>query len=130
MSGIIEISADSFHKEVVDTNGLVVVEFFSHSCPHCIRFKPIYEELSEIFSTQAKFVKIDVLLSEDNRDLAHGRGVKSVPSIEVFSEGRVIGGLVGCHHLEKVYKAIKGFLTEKEENIGPSTPLESLRTLK
>lgn len=76
MSSIVEISADSFDCEVLEVDLPVIVEFFSHSCPHCIKFKPIYEELSEILKNQAKFVKIDVLLSEENRVLAHNRGVK------------------------------------------------------
>ncbi len=128
MPAIIEVSAESFEEEVLDIDGPIVVEFFSHSCPHCIRFRPIYEELSEIFQNQAKFVKIDVLLSENNRTLAHKRGIRSVPTLEVFYQGRVIGNMVGYHHLEKVYKTIKDFLGEKEAHIGPSTPLKGLHS--
>jgi thioredoxin 1 len=103
-----------------------VVEFFSHSCPHCMRFKPIYEELSEILKDQAKFFKIDVLLVDENRNLAHDRGVRSVPTLEVFYRGRVIGSIVGYHHLEKVYETIKNFLSKKDEYVGPSTSLSSV----
>jgi len=125
MSDIVEISADYFHEKVLESDEPVVVEFFSHSCPHCIKFKPIYEELAQILSTEAKFVRIDVL-DEQNRVLAHTRGIRTVPTLEVFYRGRVIGNITGYHHLEKVYEAIKGFLMRKDENVGPGTPLESL----
>ena len=102
------------------------MEFFSHSCPHCIKFKSIYEDLSDILKDKAKFVKIDVLISKENRALAHDRGVRSVPTLEVFYRGRVIGSIVGYHHLEKIYETIKGFLGRKDEYVGPSTYLENL----
>ena len=126
MSDVVEISAGDFDEKVLDSDEAVVVEFFSHSCPHCIKFNPIYRELTQVLNGEAKFVKIDVL-SKQNRILAHSRGVRTVPTLEVFYQGRVIGNITGYHHLEKVYEAIKGFLTKKEENVGPGTPLERLR---
>jgi thioredoxin 1 len=127
MSDAVEISASDFDEKVLDSDEPVVVEFFSHSCPHCIKFKPIYQELTQVLNGEAKFVKIDVL-NEQNRILAHSRGIRTVPTLEVFYQGRVIGNITGYHHLEKVYEAIKGFLMKKEENVGPGTPLESLHT--
>jgi len=127
MSDAVEISASDFHEKVLESDEPVVVEFFSHSCPHCKKFKPIYKELNQILNGEAKFVRIDVL-DEQNRILAHSRGVRTVPTLEVFYRGRVIGNITGYHHLEKVYEAIKGFLMKKEENVGPGTPLERLRT--
>jgi thioredoxin 1 len=125
MSDAVEISASDFGEKVLDSDEPVVVEFFSHSCPHCMKFNPIYGELTQILSSEANFLRIDVL-DEQNRILAHSRGVRTVPTLEVFYQGRVIGNITGYHHLEKVYEAIKGFLTKKEENVGPGTPLERL----
>ncbi len=138
MSTIAEISAATFHSEVVEAEEPVVVEFFSDSCPHCVRFKPIYEELSEIFRDQAKFVKINVPLNEKittqnlthkgNKALAHNRGIRALPTLEVFYQGRVIGNIVGYHHLKKVHETIKEFLSKKEEHIGPNTPFKYLHS--
>ena len=127
MSDAVEISASDFDEKVLESDGPIVVEFFSHSCPHCKKFSPIYKELTQILNGEARFVRIDVL-NEQNRILAHSRGVRTVPTLEMFYRGRVIGNITGYHHLEKVYEAIKGFLMKKEENVGPGTPLERLRT--
>jgi len=130
---IMEISAASFHSEVVDVDEPVIVEFFSDSCPHCVRFKPVYEDLSEIFKDQAKFVKLNVPLNgeskalvakEENRALANNRGIRSLPTLEVFYKGRVIGNIVGYHHLETISSCIKDILSTKEEHVGPSTPIK------
>lgn len=136
MSSITEISAGSFHQEVADAEEPVVVEFFSTSCPHCIKFKPVYEELAENFKGQAKFVKLNVPLdgqakdltnANENKALAHNRGIRALPTLEVFFKGRVIGNIVGYQPLDKVSSALKDILSKKEENIGPSTPLKYAR---
>jgi thioredoxin 1 len=121
MPNITEISAASFHSEVVDADEPVVVEFYSDSCPHCTRFKPVYEELSEILKGQAKFVKLNVPLNEDHKALAHMRGIRALPTLEVFYKGRVIGNVVGYHDFDDLSETIKDILSKKEEHVGPST---------
>jgi thioredoxin-like negative regulator of GroEL len=123
LADISEISASSFGKEVLQVEEPVVVEFFSHSCPHCIKFAPVYTQLAEELDGEARFVKIDVQSSDANRNLAHSRGVRTVPTLEIFHRGRVIGSMVGYHEVRKVVPTVKEFLSKKEENIGPGTPL-------
>jgi thioredoxin 1 len=123
LSNIREISANSFSKEVLHVEEPVIVEFFSHSCPHCIKFDPAYAHLAEALDGQALFFKIDVLRSGANRTLAHRRGVRTVPTLEIFYRGRVIGSMVGYHEVKKLVPTVKKFLSEKEENIGPGTHL-------
>jgi thioredoxin 1 len=125
-----DISAKAFHREVLEANEPVVVEFFSHSCPHCVKFSPVYKKVSEAFGQEAKFVKIDVMLNDSNRTLAHHRGVRTVPTLEIFYKGRVIGNIVGYHHFERVTKALKSFLIKKDEYVGPSTPLNKLSVIR
>jgi thioredoxin 1 len=125
-----DISAKSFEAEVLEANKPVVVEFFSHCCPHCIKFSPVYKKVSEAFGREAKFVKIDAMLNDSNKNLAHHRGVRTVPTLEVFYKGRVIGNIVGYHHFERVAEALKGFLIKKDEYVGPSTPLNKLSEMR
>jgi thioredoxin 1 len=127
MSGIIEITSESFKKDVLDVERIVILEFYSHSCPHCKRFSPIYDHLEEELKDQARFVKIDVLLNEDNRRLAIDRGIKGVPTIEVFYHGRVIGSIVGHHPFKVILKGVEEFMADKDQYIGPSTPLHELQ---
>lgn len=126
LPNICEITAGSFDKEVLHVEEPVVVEFFGQSCPHCIKFSPVYEQLAESLEGEARFVKIDVIRNKANRTLAHSRGVRTVPTLEVFYQGRVIGSMVGYHEIKKVVPTVKEFLSKKEENIGPGTPLKHL----
>jgi len=123
MPDITEISAASFHSEVTEAVEPVVVEFYSETCPHCTMFKPVYEELSEILKG-VKFVKLNVPISKDHEILAQSRGVRQLPTLEVFYKGRAFGSVVGYHDLDSVNKAIQDILSRKDENIGPSTPFK------
>ncbi len=126
MPEMTDISADSFHEKVLHSDEPAVVEFFNHACPHCIRFKPVYEKLSETFGDEARFYRIDVAVSDENQNLAHSRGVRSIPTVEVFYRGRVVGSLIGNHHFSKASETIRGFLANRQLYIGPSTPLLEL----
>jgi thioredoxin 1 len=130
MSDARDISAKSFEKEVLEANKPVVVEFFSHSCPHCMKFSPVYKKVSEAFGQEAKFVKIDVMLNDSNRTLAHHRGVRTVPTLEIFYKGRVIGNIVGYHHFERVTEALRSFLIKKDKYVGPGTRLNKLSAMR
>lgn len=126
MTDIVDISAGSFHEEIIEREGPVVLEFFSHSCPHCIRFSPVYRKLADTLGGQARFMRIDVLSSTENQALAHSRGVHTVPTLEIFYCGRVIGTIVGNHHFERVCEVVNGFLTRKDAYVGPGTSLKNL----
>ena len=96
MGRILEISASSFGKIVLRSDKPVVVIARA----------------------------IDALRNEENRHLAFHRGVRSVPTLEVFYRGRHIGNVVGCHELDTLVEAIKDFIAKKAKYIGPSTPLD------
>lgn len=130
MSKIHEISASSFHDNVIHVRKPVVVEFYSHSCPHCIKFAPVYSQLSDALDGEVRLAKIDVIKNEANRNFAHSRGIRTVPTLEVFYHGRVIGNIVGYHEIKTILSAVKGFLSKKHENIGPGTTLPHPGSLK
>ena len=126
--GVIEVTADNFREKVLGGDEPVVVEFFSHNCVHCSAFNPIYDDLCEAMGDRAKFVRLDVLLNMDNGKLAAGRGVRGVPTVEVFYRGRIIGSIVGNHPLDKMVESLNGFLAGKDEHFGVNTPLHKLLT--
>ena len=86
----------------------------------------MYTQLAERLNGQAEFFKIDVVHNKANRTLAHSRGVRTVPTLELFYHGRVIGNIVGYHKITKVESSIKEFLSKKTENVGPGTLLAEL----
>ena len=123
MSKILELSASSFHDGVIHAGNPVVVEFYIHSCPHCMKFAPVYSRLADELDGEACFARFDVHGNEENHTFAHNRGIYTVPTLEVYYHGRVIGNMIGEHEFEQTLSAVKGFLSKKDENVGPGTAL-------
>jgi thioredoxin 1 len=126
MSKIIDIDSSDFQEKILDCDKPVILEFYSHSCPHCRAFKDVYSHLYDVLGKKAEFARVDVLASENNRQLAIKRGVKGVPTTEVFYKGRVLCSVIGNHPFEKIVKLLEESLSEKDENIAPHTLLYDL----
>jgi thioredoxin reductase (NADPH) len=82
-----------FNKYVVDGQGLVVIDFYSKTCPGCIRMLPSLESLAHHLKDKITIVKCNVNNSiEILKELKWNRGlqVKSVPAIFIFKDGKFL----------------------------------------
>jgi thioredoxin reductase (NADPH) len=89
-----EISASEFDNEVLN-GGKVVVDFYSTECPPCEALASKFQNLSELYGHDIKFVKI---FRQGNRNLAEALGVKSSPTLLFYDDGketdnRLAGGI-------------------------------------
>lgn len=104
---VAQVTNDTFQKEVLDTKGLVLVDFYAEWCGPCKMTSPILDVLvGEV--TNVKFVKVNV---DENSDLASKYNIFSIPTFLVFKDGKVISQFVGAMGKE-------GFLKEIEKAKG------------
>lgn len=87
MSGkIVEANAANWKEEVLESEKLVLVEFWHPQCPYCRMIELVYSELAEEYADKLKFAKLDVMESEGNQELAARYGVMgtllSCPSVK------------------------------------------------
>ncbi|NVO10497.1 MAG: FAD-dependent oxidoreductase [Bacteroidales bacterium] len=78
-----EISSSEFEKEVLE-GGKVVLDFYSTECPPCEALAPKFENLSNLYGKDIKFVK---MFRQQNKPLAEKLGVKSSPTLLFFDNG-------------------------------------------
>lgn len=71
-------------KQSHDT--LVIVDYFSHTCPPCKMMMPVYERLSQEYAG-VKFAKIDVF---ENSDTTSQMGITSMPTFQFFLKGQMV----------------------------------------
>ncbi len=90
---MLELNDTNFKKEVLETNKVVVVDFWAPWCNPCLTLAPTFEKLSLEFKDKAKFAKLNV---QDNDGLSQKYGIRGIPCIVVFKEGKEIGRVVGA----------------------------------
>lgn len=123
MSKVIEIQADMWEPEVLNSNEPVVVDFWHNMCGWCLKLNPVYAQLPERFNN-VRFAKMNILDSAENRKVAMDNGVMGTPTIKVFCKGRDIGEIVGFRPLDTLVKDVGEILSKREDCLGQSTPLK------
>ncbi|MCU0934585.1 MAG: thioredoxin [Gammaproteobacteria bacterium] len=81
----VELTRDNF-KNTVDTNSLVLVDFWAEWCGPCRMFAPIYEDISERYP-DAVFGKVN---TEMERELSQMFGIRSIPTLMIFRDQIIV----------------------------------------
>ncbi len=93
-----KITKETFEKEVLQSSGTVLVDFYADWCGPCKMLSPVLEEL-EKDRKDFKLCKINV---DEEGDLAGSYGVQSIPTLALIKDGKLIKTTVGFMPKEKV----------------------------
>ncbi len=86
------VTKDTFQKDVLQSPGLVFVDFYAEWCGPCKLTSPIVAQLSEEMK-DIKFVEVDV---DQNQELSSQYSVFSIPTFIIFKNGQIVGQFVGA----------------------------------
>ena len=100
-----ELTQETFQKEVMQHKGVVVVDFYTTWCHPCKILAPTLESLSEEMK-QVKFAKIN---AETHADLAAKYDIRSVPTLIMFNQGKIVDTMMGVQPKEALKKKIMSF---------------------
>lgn len=89
----IRVNADNFDTEVLQSETVVLVDFYSDSCVPCKRLSPVLAEIEEELSDKLKVVKIN--LNFDG-ELAEKYEVQAAPTLLFFKDGGEVSRLRGA----------------------------------
>ena len=79
-------------KEVLETPGLVVIDFWATWCGPCRMLSPIVDELAHEYEGRAVIAKCNV---DDCEDIAAGFGVRNIPTLVFVKNGQIVDRSVG-----------------------------------
>ena len=89
---ITQVNDGNFKEEVLDYDGVVIIDLYADWCGPCKMMAPIMEELDAETKDQVKVAKMDV----DNSSATAARfNVLSIPTILIFKKGELVDQQVG-----------------------------------
>ena len=86
-----EINASELREKIANGEK-VMVEFWATWCGPCRMMKPVFEAVAQKNESEVQMYTMDV---DSNRELAGELGVRSIPTIKVFSNGELVETKVG-----------------------------------
>ena len=88
---IIELTSETFDAEVLQSDRLVIVDFWATWCTPCRMPAPVLEEIAAE-RTDIKICKINV---DEAQDIAEKYGVMSLPILIFFENGEAVNESLG-----------------------------------
>lgn len=82
-------------KEVLDTDKLVVLDFWASWCGPCKMIAPIIDELATEFAADVVVGKVNTE-DEDNDDLVADYSIRNLPTILFVKNGTIVDKMVGA----------------------------------
>lgn len=108
MTRPLDITGESFDREVLQSEVPVLVDFWAAWCAPCKMIAPLLEELAREYGERAKFVKLDV---DTDPHTAGAFGVRSVPTLMMFSGGTVRESIVGVRGRDELAALLDRYVT-------------------
>jgi len=124
MHSVVDIDADGWEREVLQSDTLVVVDFWHNQCIWCKRLEPIYSEVSEEYKNKVKFAKLNVLAGHENQQIGVKYGIMGTPTLVFFCDGRPIESVTGFQPKERLKQLIDDVISKYQECIKQSTELK------
>ena len=107
MQNVKEIKASEFDAEVRKSATPAVVDFFATWCGPCKALAPILDRVAEGYTDKVKFVKVN---TDEAPELAVEFGIRGVPSLVFFKDGKAASTLVGLRPEGEIKKAVDALL--------------------
>jgi thioredoxin 1 len=89
-------------NELINSETLVLVDFFATWCGPCKAMSPVLDELKTKIGNSAHIIKVDV---DKNPNAASAYGVRGVPTLILFKKGKIMwrqSGVISAGDLKKI----------------------------
>ena len=98
------IQDETEFDSLLKSESLLVVDCTTTWCGPCKLVAPLIDRLADDYRDRAKVFKLDL---DSNKPVAKRFGIKSIPAVMVFKQGKLIETLVGVKPYEEFTAAVE-----------------------
>ncbi|MEZ4414257.1 MAG: thioredoxin [Gemmatimonadota bacterium] len=93
-TNLLTVTDETFAQQIEGAEGLAMVDFWATWCGPCRLIAPFIDQLADEYKDQGlRVAKLDV---DHNPDVAARYGVRSIPSVLFFKDGKHVDTIVGA----------------------------------
>ena len=111
MNNIINTTDSTFEEEVLQHNGVALVDFWAPWCGPCKAMEPTFDEVVEEYADRVRFCKLNV---DNNSELPAKYHVRGIPTLMLFINGALFATKVGALTKKQLTDFIDTALSNQE----------------
>jgi thioredoxin 1 len=100
---VIEVGDGSWEELVLQSDRPVLVDFWAAWCAPCRMLAPTVDAVAEKYAANARVVKLNV---DDNPSVSQRYGIKGIPTLILFKDGKEEERVVGATSKEAISRMI------------------------
>ena len=104
----IEVNDENFKEEVLESKGLILVDFWAPWCMPCRMLAPTIDEIAKEMEGKIKVCKMNV---DESVQYPQQYGIMSIPTVMIFKDGEVVETMIGLQpkeaYLSKISEILK-----------------------
>jgi thioredoxin 1 len=94
-------------NEIIQSNQLVLVDFYADWCGPCKMMSPVLQEVKGILKEEVKIIKINV---DQHQDLSSHFMVRGVPTLMLFKSGKMLWRQSGVLAVKDLVSVVQNHL--------------------
>ena len=94
-------------EEIIKSKTTTLVDFYATWCGPCKMMSPLLEQVSKDVGDSARILKIDI---DNNRNVAAQYGIRSVPTLILFKEGKQVWRQSGVPPKNLIVESVNNFV--------------------
>lgn len=107
MTAELQLSDESFDREVVQSGQAALVDFWAPWCAPCRMLAPVLEEVAKEYAGKVKVAKLN---TDEHPNAAARYKISAIPTLLFFKGGQVVHQLVGVHSKAEIKKHLDSLL--------------------